>query len=126
MKKIVIVLFLCFTIGASSVLASQWAEICSKTYVKIEKYQGDKVFYWVKILNDGKIKPINSKKVSHKMLYEVSDCSNNTIWLQNYYAYGTSGEVLDSSTSDYPEYQQIVPQSVGEALQSYVCTYVNH
>lgn len=126
MKKIVILLFACFTIGASCAFASQWTEVCDKTYVKIEKYQGSKVFYWVKILNNGKIEPINSKKVLHEMLYEVSDCSSNTIWLQNYYVYGISGEVLDTSTSNYPDYQQIVPQSVGEALQNYVCAYINN
>lgn len=123
MKKIFILSFICYAIGASCVFASQWIEVCSKTYVKIEKYQENKVFYWVKILNDGRLKPINNKKVSYKMLYEVSDCSNNTIWLQSYYVYDIPGDVLDSSTSNYPEYQQIVPQSVGEALQNYVCAY---
>lgn len=126
MKKIAILLFLFFTTGALCVFASQWAEVCDKIYVKIEKYESNKVYYWVKILNKGKTKPINSKKVMHEMIYEVSDCSNNTIWLQNYYAYGPSGEVLDSSTSNYPDFQQIVPQSVGEALHNYVCGYNNN
>lgn len=126
MKKILILFLICFTMVNLPVLASQWVEAINKTYIKIEKVQENEVYYWVKFLNTGKTKPIKNQKVKHELIYYVSNCQNNTIWPQDYYAYGVSGEVLSSDSSNYPQFQKIVPQSVGELLHNYACSYTNN
>ena len=96
------------------------------TYIKIEKYQNNKIFYWTKLLNDGTIEPIGNKKVKYKMIYYVSDCSNKTMGMINGYTYDLSGNAIDSFISQYYSYEPVIPKTVGESMHNYACSYINN
>lgn len=129
MKKFLIGLFIAFMI-CLKVIASQWVEIYPKTYIKTEKDQDGKVYYWIKALNDGKMKPINNKKISYIMQYSISDCSANKIAVLGVYTYGNKeDQPIESYTSPfydaprYASYEPIIPQTKGEIWHKFVCGY---
>ena len=121
MKKILILLLICLV--GLEVFASEWAELSDKKYIKIEKYQDGKVFYWVKALNDGRFEPINKKTVNHKMSYFSSNCSNNTMAIISSYSYDMEGNVISNFNDAYYMFEPVVPQSIGETMHKYVCGY---
>lgn len=127
MKKRFIILLFVFLNIALNVFAEEWAEVYNKMYVKIEKTQDDKVFYWTKILNDGTIKPIDKQKIQYIMNYNIENCSDNSSGILATYSYGFSGKVLSSYVSLYYNYptlisfEPVVPQSVGEVIHKFIC-----
>jgi len=128
MRKIIII-FACLNVALAA-FAEEWIEVYNKTYIKIDKYQNNRVFYWTKALNDGTMKPVNKQKVQYIMDYNVEDCSQNSSGLLATYAYGLSGKVLSSYISpfyNYPSmipFEPVIPQSVGEVIHKSVCGFV--
>lgn len=127
MKKILTLTILTLLLINSTAIANEWVEVYYKTYVKLEKLDGDNVFYWAKYLNDGSIKPIANKKVHFQMSYEVENCADNSSATMASYFYGLNGSVLSSyvspfySTPRYLSFSPVIPQSIGEALHKYAC-----
>lgn len=125
---IILLVFLNVTLIAFS---EEWVEVYSKIYIKIDKSQNDKIFYWSKFLNDGTMKPVNNQKIKYAMNYNIEDCTQNSNGLLAAYEYSTSGKVLSSYVSpffNHPSlvpFEPVVPQSVGEVIHKYVCGFAN-
>jgi len=129
MKKIVVLVFICFMFSSLSAFASEWAEVCYKIYIKVEKTQGDKVFYWQKALNNGEMKPIRKQKINYNMAYLIDNCSQSTTGILAMYIYGFNNSPIESYTSssynnpEYIRFEPIIPQTIGESIHKYVCSY---
>lgn len=131
MKRNFLLSFFIFLNITLMVFAEEWVEVYGKTYIKIDRTQNDKVFYWAKILNDGTMKPVDKQKIQYILMYNVENCSQSGSGLLATYEYGFSGKVLSSYISpnyNYPNlvnFEPVVPQSVGEVIHKAVCGIVN-
>lgn len=69
-------------------------------------------------------KDIKYQDYSYEKIYYYVNCKEDEIGLKIVVSYKKNGEVIYSDENYYPDYSTVIPDSVGEAIFEYVCSYV--
>lgn len=120
MKKFLLLMLLLVCLPS---FAANWVQYSKKGWYDISTWQrkGYIVSAWFKDLNDGTMKPIDNKKVWYGMGYWEANCGERKINLKSLTIYGLKGEILGSNSWNYPDWQDVVPESKGELKYYILC-----
>ena len=101
-----------------------------KYYMKREKvnsYGNPKV--WTKTTHKSTYYYSGNKKIpitnATSMTLAEYDCSEKANKLISIVIYNSKGTVMNSYNFEYSEWQNVTPESVGEAQLNFVCTYIS-
>lgn len=101
-----------------------------KYYMKREKvnsYGNPKV--WTKTTHKSTYYYSGNKKIpitnATSMTLAEYDCSEKADKLISIVIYNSKGTVMNSFNFDFHEWQNVTPESIGEAQLNFVCTYIS-
>lgn len=101
-----------------------------KYYMKREKansYGNPKV--WTKTTHKSTYYYSGNKKIpitnATSMTLAEYDCSEKANKLISIVIYNSKGTVMDSHNLEYSEWDNVTPESIGEAQLNFVCTYIS-
>lgn len=112
---------------SSPAIASDWVFVQSNksmtSYVDRQSIKGDATNkkFWEKTVFK-KEQNDSFGRYSIRRDYVEIDCNNNTLKLHEMNFYSSEGEVVNLSIS-HPESFRIIPDSVGEVVKEYVCSF---
>lgn len=118
--KYYLVLFFFFLFSLPS-LGANWVGT-PKLYIDKDSFEtyyknGNKyVSVWIKMLNKGQFEPINNKRIWYTISKAHVDCSNKKIGFTSTAYYGLDRYVLYSDDTQYPDFYDIPPESLGEVV----------
>lgn len=126
MRKLIVVLILLF-VNAS--FGAEWLELYSKTYLDTESikfyYSQQKVSFWLKVLNNGKIEPFEGKKVWYAMTKNTIDCANNKIRNDAFWLYDLKGSQIGGTSIAEESFGDIIPGTQAEDWAYLTCRLMN-
>ncbi|HEU4497273.1 MAG TPA: surface-adhesin E family protein [Flavobacterium sp.] len=129
MKHLLLITFLLASLLSYSQYKFQYAGMTSKKeeiFIKFEKIETDKIFVWVKIVEQPTtFKNKKGKKVTKNGGYTLTlmamDCKNRNYDKSTYIKYDSKGDIVYSE--DLNEWDKvIVPDSVGELIFEFTCS----
>lgn len=120
MKKFLLLMLLLVCLPS---FAANWVQYSEKGWYDISSWQrsGYIVRVWFKDLNDGTMKLIDNKKVWYDISYIQANCAERKINVKSIATYGLNGELLYSNSWNYPDWQDVVPESKGELKYYILC-----
>ena len=133
MKRTITLFILFFTYLNS--YSQEWELVATanngdKYYMKREKvnsYGNPKV--WIKTTYKSTYYYSGNKKIpitnAKSMTLAEYDCSEKANKLISIVIYNSKGTVMDSHNFEYSEWDNVTPESIGEAQLNFVCTYIS-
>lgn len=113
-----------------SAIASDWVYVgfskVLKTYVDKQSIKGDPTSreFWEKMeLKKEEIDSVSGKYYIRTMQYVEIDCNNSIQKLHQMTLYAIDEKVIDSINFSPPHVTRTTPDSVGEAVEEYVCSF---
>ena len=123
MKKLLLLLALLFL--SMPAYATCWYEYSPKAYIDLDSLQkrGNIAIVWVKLLNDGNIKPIDNKKIWFTQNSMYIDLKNKKTAIKDAYFYDLNRNQVQGYTLEQLQWDVIVPDSMGDLLYEVVEKY---
>ena len=123
MKKLFLLLVI--LIFACPAFAASWIQISSTEYIKIDKREGNNVYYWVKSLNDGYFPKEQNQDPGYYTFNYISDCKKNSSKNLAFYIYSKTGKVLYSEDKHTARSKIPIHKSKGEFWHKSACCPVS-
>lgn len=110
-------------------VASDWERIFSDNditlYVDKQSIKGDmtSMGVWDKEVFRKEQRTPHGISYAMRIDYLEIDCNNSTLKHHEVSFYSINGEIVDSWHNPHPNIHRIVPDSVGESVKEYVCSF---
>lgn len=121
MKKILIVL--CLISLVLPVFAANWVQYDNKGWYDADsaKYDGQIISVWFKNLNPGDWELVNNKKIWYEMTYLQAKCGQRQLNIKHVTKYDLKGNVIKSLNFSYPDWFDVIPDTIGEEEYYIMC-----
>lgn len=139
MKKNLFFVLITLTTITLSVFAADWVQIYEKIYLDASSlspydynlnFDKDKLYsIWNKALNDGteiwqELEKASGKKPWYNKSLWIVNCTKKEIAIKSVVSYDIKENVIDNFDDNYLNWQNVVPETIGEGIYTNVCRAV--